>query len=114
LKTKVAYFLFLSLLISTAISCSINTGSNGTYSVTLYNHHCSHTIALIKNSHCLVKVAPGGTYTSSSFVSTDFVRIYNQIAEMYFHDVPLVESWTIDTRFMFDYYGGGVINATVN
>lgn len=115
---KVRLFLLLPplivlIVIASAISCTIHTGSNPTYSVTLQNHHATNTVAIFKNSHWLVNIGPGGTFTNSEFTPTDYVRVFNQSTSDYLHDGTMNDTWHITGRVSFNYYGGLTIAVTI-
>jgi len=74
--------------------------------VTLYNHHLTNTVAIFKNSHWLVNIGPGGTFTNSEFSPTDYVRVFNQSTSTYLRDATLNDTWHITGRVVFNYYGG--------
>ncbi len=115
MKRKLLFLVLLPLLILTcvitsAISCTIHTGSNPVYSVTLYNHHGTYTVAIFKNTHWLVNIGPGGTFTNSEFAPTDTVRVFNQNTSDYLHDSTLEDTWSVTGKVTFHYYGGATIS----
>ena len=118
MKRKVYYLvllpsLILARIVTSAISCTIQSGSDPVYSVTLYNHHLTNTVAIFKNSHWLVNIGPGGTFTNSEFSPTDYVRVFNQSTSTYLRDATLNDTWHITGRVVFNYYGGLTITVTI-
>jgi hypothetical protein len=104
--------LILSIIMTSAISCSINAGPGGSYSITVYNNHLLNTLIIYKNGAFLVTIPGGGTYTNSTFASTDYIRIWNQSASFYLQDSSLNTTWYIGAYYTFTYSGGVTINVT--
>ncbi len=115
MKRKILLLALLSAIIafsvlSSAISCTIQPGPGGPYfSVTVHNQHGWHTLRIYKNGVWFGTALAGDTYTNSSFIATDRVKIYNADALIFLQDASLNTEWMVNAYYTFTYTGGATI-----
>jgi len=106
--------LVISTVFFSAISCSIQPGPTpGSFSVTVHNHHGWQTLGLYKNGAWIVNIPAGDTYTTTGYLSSNYVSLRNIDASVWLYEATtLAYSWYTNAFLIFDYWGGAIVDVS--